>query len=122
METLASSKFNYFMGQCRPLTVLRHEKLSGQYVPYGTFQVNMKSKKLNAILAVIGARGVRLALCAPTGRAAKRLAEATGLSRDRIIVSAKVSAVRDLVDDGLFYCELRFSPEHFALVERFFAA
>ena len=40
MEILASSKFNYFMGQCRPLTVLRHEKLLGQYVPYGTFQVN----------------------------------------------------------------------------------
>ena len=28
-------------------------------------------------------------------------------------------SVRDLVDDGLFYCELRFSPEHFALENDF---
>jgi adenosine deaminase len=28
-------------------------------------------------------------------------------------------SVRDLVEDGLFYCELRFSPEHFALENDF---
>ena len=40
IESLAWSKFNYFMGQCRTLTMLRHGKLSKQYVPYGTFSVN----------------------------------------------------------------------------------
>ncbi len=38
-----------------------------------------KTTLLNAVLAVIGARKPRVALCAPTGRAAKRLSEATGL-------------------------------------------
>lgn len=28
-------------------------------------------------------------------------------------------SVRDLIDDGLFYCELRFSPEHFSLENDF---
>ena len=37
---LISFANDYFMGQCRPLTMLRHEKLSGQYVPCGMFQVN----------------------------------------------------------------------------------
>jgi exodeoxyribonuclease V alpha subunit len=43
-----------------------------------------KTTLLNAILAVLGVRGVRLALCAPTGRAAKRLAETTGLEAKTI--------------------------------------
>jgi exodeoxyribonuclease V alpha subunit len=38
-----------------------------------------KTTLLNAVLAVIGVRGPRVALGAPTGRAAKRLSEATGL-------------------------------------------
>lgn len=38
-----------------------------------------KTTLVNAIMRVLGARGVRPALCAPTGRAAKRLSEATGL-------------------------------------------
>lgn len=38
-----------------------------------------KTTLLNAILAIIGVRRVRLALGAPTGRAAKRLSETTGL-------------------------------------------
>ncbi len=38
-----------------------------------------KTTLLNAVLAVIGVRGPRMALGAPTGRAAKRLSEATGL-------------------------------------------
>lgn len=37
-----------------------------------------KTTLLNAILAVLAAKRVRLALCAPTGRAAKRMSEATG--------------------------------------------
>jgi exodeoxyribonuclease V alpha subunit len=37
-----------------------------------------KTTLLNAILAVLAAKKVRLALCAPTGRAAKRMGEATG--------------------------------------------
>ncbi len=38
-----------------------------------------KTTLVNAILKVIGAKEVAMALCAPTGRAAKRLAESTGL-------------------------------------------
>ncbi len=38
-----------------------------------------KTTLVNAILRVLGARAVRPALCAPTGRAAKRLAETTGI-------------------------------------------
>jgi len=38
-----------------------------------------KTTLVNSILKVLGAKGVAVALCAPTGRAAKRLAESTGL-------------------------------------------
>ena len=38
-----------------------------------------KTTLVNAILRVIRARGVEVALCAPTGRAARRLSESTGL-------------------------------------------
>ncbi len=38
-----------------------------------------KTTLVNAILKVIRAKGVEVALCAPTGRAAKRLTESTGL-------------------------------------------
>src|SRR6185312_11132640 len=38
-----------------------------------------KTTLLNAILKILTAKQVRVALCAPTGRAAKRLAESTGL-------------------------------------------
>ncbi|MCE6957528.1 AAA family ATPase, partial [Cereibacter sphaeroides] len=38
-----------------------------------------KTTLVNAILRILGAKGVRLLLCAPTGRAAKRMTEATGL-------------------------------------------
>jgi len=38
-----------------------------------------KTTLVNSILKVLGAKGVDVALCAPTGRAAKRLAESTGL-------------------------------------------
>jgi exodeoxyribonuclease V alpha subunit len=43
-----------------------------------------KTTVMNAILGVLRARGVRLALCAPTGRAAKRLGETTGLEAKTI--------------------------------------
>ena len=38
-----------------------------------------KTTRVNSVLRVIGAKGVTMALCAPTGRAAKRLSESTGL-------------------------------------------
>jgi exodeoxyribonuclease V alpha subunit len=43
-----------------------------------------KTTLMNAILRVLTAKGVRPLLCAPTGRAAKRLAEATGLEAKTI--------------------------------------
>jgi exodeoxyribonuclease V alpha subunit len=43
-----------------------------------------KTTLMTSILSVLGARGVRMALCAPTGRAAKRLAETTGLEAKTI--------------------------------------
>ena len=38
-----------------------------------------KTTLVNSILTVLRAKGVVVALCAPTGRAAKRLGESTGL-------------------------------------------
>jgi exodeoxyribonuclease V alpha subunit len=38
-----------------------------------------KTTLVNAILRIFAAKGVKLLLCAPTGRAAKRMSEATGL-------------------------------------------
>ena len=43
-----------------------------------------KTTLMNAILAVLRAKGVRVALGAPTGRAAKRLSEATGVEAKTI--------------------------------------
>jgi exodeoxyribonuclease V alpha subunit len=43
-----------------------------------------KTTILRAILAILGAKRVRMKLCAPTGRAAKRLAEVTGLDASTI--------------------------------------
>ena len=37
-----------------------------------------KTTIVNSILRILAAKGVRLLLCAPTGRAAKRMSEATG--------------------------------------------
>ncbi len=39
-----------------------------------------KTTLVNSILKILSAKGVRCVLCAPTGRAAKRLAESTGLA------------------------------------------
>jgi exodeoxyribonuclease V alpha subunit len=43
-----------------------------------------KTTLINAILRILAARKLRLQLCAPTGRAAKRMAEATGLEAKTI--------------------------------------
>jgi exodeoxyribonuclease V alpha subunit len=43
-----------------------------------------KTTLVNSVLKVIGAKRVELALCAPTGRAAKRLFESTGLEAKTI--------------------------------------
>ena len=37
-----------------------------------------KTTIVNAILRILAAKGVTMLLCAPTGRAAKRMTEATG--------------------------------------------
>src|SRR5207245_9513070 len=38
-----------------------------------------KTTIVNAILRILGAKGVKILLCAPTGRAARRMSETTGL-------------------------------------------
>lgn len=43
-----------------------------------------KTTLVNAILRILSAKGVRLLLCAPTGRAARRMTEATGLEAKTI--------------------------------------
>jgi exodeoxyribonuclease V alpha subunit len=43
-----------------------------------------KTTLVNAILRIVRAKGIEVALCAPTGRAAKRLAESTGLEAKTI--------------------------------------
>uniref|UniRef100_UPI00262EDE02 SF1B family DNA helicase RecD2 n=1 Tax=Accumulibacter sp. TaxID=2053492 RepID=UPI00262EDE02 len=43
-----------------------------------------KTTLVNAILTIIGVKGVKPLLCAPTGRAAKRLSESTGLEAKTI--------------------------------------
>jgi exodeoxyribonuclease V alpha subunit len=43
-----------------------------------------KTTIVNAILRIVAAKGVRLVLCAPTGRAAKRMMEATGFEAKTI--------------------------------------
>jgi exodeoxyribonuclease V alpha subunit len=43
-----------------------------------------KTTIVNSILRILGAKGVRMLLCAPTGRAAKRLTEATGIEAKTI--------------------------------------
>src|SRR5437870_11756412 len=43
-----------------------------------------KTTLVNSILMILRAKGVKCMLCAPTGRAAKRLAETTGLEAEAI--------------------------------------
>ena len=44
-----------------------------------------KTTLVNSVLRVLRAKGVEVALCAPTGRAAKRLSDSTGLEARTII-------------------------------------
>jgi exodeoxyribonuclease V alpha subunit len=62
-----------------------------------------KTTILRAILAILGAKRVRMALCAPTGRAAKRMAEVTGLEAQTIHRLLEVNPI-----DGGF----RRGPQH----------
>jgi exodeoxyribonuclease V alpha subunit len=62
-----------------------------------------KTTILQAILAVLGAKRVPMALCAPTGRAAKRMAEVTGLDAQTIHRLLEVNPI-----DGGF----RRGPHH----------
>ena len=43
-----------------------------------------KTTLVNSILRILAAKGVKLLLCAPTGRAAKRMSEATGMEASTI--------------------------------------
>ena len=43
-----------------------------------------KTTIVHSILRILGAKGVKLLLCAPTGRAAKRITEATGVEAKTI--------------------------------------
>jgi exodeoxyribonuclease V alpha subunit len=43
-----------------------------------------KTTIVNSILRILAAKGVSLSLCAPTGRAAKRMTEATGFEAKTI--------------------------------------
>ncbi|VVM04351.1 ATP-dependent RecD-like DNA helicase [Methylacidimicrobium cyclopophantes] len=58
-------------------TALRRARESRLLVVTGGPGVG-KTTFLRTLLLILGAKGVRVLLCAPTGRAAKRLAEATG--------------------------------------------
>jgi exodeoxyribonuclease V alpha subunit len=96
-----------------------------------------KTTLLNAILTVVGARGVRLALCAPTGRAAKRLSETTGVEAKTIHrlleVDPKTGGFKrqesnplacdllvvdemSMVDVPLMHALLRAVPHHAAII------
>jgi exodeoxyribonuclease V alpha subunit len=53
-----------------------------------------KTTLLNALLLILRAKAVRVALCAPTGRAAKRLSETTGLEAKTIHRLLEVDPLR----------------------------
>nr|WP_221238538.1 ATP-dependent RecD-like DNA helicase [Roseospira visakhapatnamensis] len=64
-----------------------------------------KTTILNAILRILAAKGTRLMLCAPTGRAAKRMSEATGYEArtiHRVLeVDPKTGGFKRGADDAL---------------------
>ena len=53
-------------------------KWRDRYAAEGEAGLRDRSSRVNAILKVLGAKGVNIALATPTGRAAKRLTESTG--------------------------------------------
>ena len=94
-----------------------------------------KTTLLKAILSVLDRSGLRVALCAPTGRAAKRMQEATdheaktihrlleygrtGFARDRdnpLGCDALIVDEASMVDVVLFHALLRATPAHCRLV------
>ena len=56
--------------------------------------VSARRTIVNAILRILAAKDVRLLLCAPTGRAAKRMKEATGLEAKTIHRLSSKSTLR----------------------------
>jgi exodeoxyribonuclease V alpha subunit len=96
-----------------------------------------KTTLINAILKVLGAKGIEIALAAPTGRAAKRLSESTGrvaktihrlldvdprhgsFSRNEespLRCDLLVIDETSMVDVPLMHALLRAVPEHAALI------
>jgi exodeoxyribonuclease V alpha subunit len=96
-----------------------------------------KTTLINAILKVLGAKGIEIALAAPTGRAAKRLSESTGREAKTIHrlldVDPRHGSFRrneenplrcdllvvdetSMVDVPLMHAVLRAVPEHAALI------
>src|SRR6266566_5272947 len=71
--------WRFFMDEYSKLTCvgLANGKLGCRRRPAGGPGVG-KTTLVNAILRILSAKGVGLMLCAPTGRAAKRMNEATG--------------------------------------------
>ena len=62
-----------------------------------------KTTIVNAVLTIVRAKGVRARLCAPTGRAAKRLAESTGL---------EASTIHRLLEFDPATAGFRHGPDH----------
>jgi exodeoxyribonuclease V alpha subunit len=96
-----------------------------------------KTTLINSILKVLGAKGIEIALAAPTGRAAKRLSESTGREaktihrlldvdpRHGVFRRNEESPLRcdllvvdetSMVDVPLMHAVLRAVPEHAALI------
>ena len=96
-----------------------------------------KTTVINSILKVLGAKGIEMALAAPTGRAAKRLSESTGREAKTIHrlldVDPRHGSFRrneesplrcdllvvdetSMVDVPLMHAVLRAVPEHAALI------
>ena len=65
------------------VAAIRQALLSKVFVITGGPGVG-KTTIVNSILRILAAKGVSLALCAPTGRAAKRMTEATGFEAKTI--------------------------------------
>src|ERR1700745_2371290 len=68
-----------------------------------------KTTIVNAILRILAAKGTRLLLCAPTGRAAKRMTEATGFEAKTIHRLLEVDSITGGFkrgEDNPFDCDL----------------
>ena len=68
-----------------------------------------KTTLINSILKILGAKGVRIALAAPTGRAAKRLSESTGLEAKtihRLLEADPVHGGFRRREDNMLECDL----------------